>query len=155
MIEWRDAPRYEGRYQVSNDGRVRSLIAQRGSGVLKAAPTDAGYRRVNLYYDVGKYKSRLVHTLVAEAFIGPCPAGMEVCHRDGKKDNNAVTNLYYGTRSQNMLDKVRHGAHHNANKSHCPRGHEYNVENTLHSGGRRRCRACGRDRGKVVSSAVG
>lgn len=50
-----------------------------------------------------------VHRLVASAFLGPCPGGQEVRHLDGNPQNNAVTNLAYGTRTENILDVLRIG----------------------------------------------
>lgn len=53
--------------------------------------------------------SHRVHSLVAEAFIGPRPPGLIVCHKDGNPKNNNVDNLYYGTTKQNSADSIRHG----------------------------------------------
>jgi hypothetical protein len=53
----------------------------------------------------------MVHQLVAEAFIGACPEEMEVCHRDGNRANNALSNLRYDTRKNNHADKRLHGTH--------------------------------------------
>jgi len=76
-------------------------------------------------------KKRYVHQLVLEAFAGPCPAGQEVRHRNGRADDNRLENLHYGTRSANTLDKVAHGTHPQASKTRCKRGHEFTAENTL------------------------
>ena len=51
----------------------------------------------------------MVHQLVAEAFLGPCPQGMEVCHNDGDRANNKLENLRYDTRKANHADKRVHG----------------------------------------------
>lgn len=53
--------------------------------------------------------ARYVHRLVLEAFVGPCPAGMECCHEDGDPGNNRLTNLRWDTHAGNMQDAVRHG----------------------------------------------
>ena len=66
-----------------------------------------GYCLVKLYLSVRKHRIRKVHQLVLEAFVGTCPVGLEVRHLDDNKSNNRLTNLCYGTRSQNQLD--RHG----------------------------------------------
>lgn len=50
-----------------------------------------------------------VHRLVLEAFIGPCPPGMEACHNDGNPRNNALSNLRWDTSENNSADKIRHG----------------------------------------------
>ena len=72
---------------------------------------------------------------------------MDICHRDGDRTHNAVSNLYYGSRSQNELDKVKHGTHQNASKTRCKNGHEFTPENTRlrikKSGGTERvCHTC-------------
>ncbi len=64
-----------------------------------------GYLRVTFI----KKQRRPVHQLVLEAFAGPCPAGMEARHLDGNHLNNCADNLAWGTRSENALDRVRHG----------------------------------------------
>ena len=100
----------------------------------------------------GEDKTRTVHSLVAEAFIGARPEGMEICHSDGDPTNNHLDNLRYGTPSDNTLDKVRHGTHNNAVKTHCPLGHELFAENIRASQSRlgwRQCLACNRARAYV------
>lgn len=52
---------------------------------------------------------KLVHRLVLEAFVGPCPSGCEGCHYDGNPANNIVSNLRWDTTKNNCLDKRRHG----------------------------------------------
>ena len=154
--EWRDIPGYEGMYQVSNLGQVRSIgrtvtrsdgqVHRRKGKLLRTPLNQRGYQVVNLCIQ-GKCQIRTVHSLIAETFIGTRPEGMEVCHNDGRKTNNRVDNLRYGTRSDNTLDKVRHGTHNNAVKTHCPRGHELFAENIPPSSakrGYRNCLACDR-----------
>ena len=51
----------------------------------------------------------LLHRLVLTAFVGPCPEGMEACHNDGTRNNNHVDNLRWDTRTNNNLDKRKHG----------------------------------------------
>lgn len=129
--EWRPVPGFPG-YEVSDEGRVASYL-RRNRLVLALMVKSNGYVSVNL----ARSRRRVtctVHSLVAEAFIGPRPPGQEVRHLDGDPHNNRVSNLRWGTRSQNELDKVRHGTHHNARKTHCPAGHPY--------GPRRRCSPC-------------
>ena len=83
-----------------------------------------GYRYVALFYDDQK-RRRPVHQLVAEAFIGPRPPGLHVCHNDGDPANNQPSNLRYDTPSENSYDTVRHGHHRGASATHCKRGHEF------------------------------
>jgi hypothetical protein len=54
-------------------------------------------------------KTRSIHSLVLEAFVGPCPEGMECCHNDGNAKNNNLCNLRWDTYSNNQLDSVKHG----------------------------------------------
>jgi hypothetical protein len=99
---------------------------------------------VRLYREkVGKLF--LVHRLVAFAFIGEPEPEQEVCHRDGNPLHNNLSNLRWGTRSDNMQDRVRHGNHPNASKTHCIHGHGFTTENTYVNGKARICRTCQRE----------
>lgn len=100
---WKSVPGFEGRYEVSSEGRVRSLL--RGGRVLRAGIASHGYPMVVL----GRGNPRTIHSLVAEAFLGPRPAGQEVRHKDGNRKNASAGNLCYGTRSENIRDAVAHG----------------------------------------------
>lgn len=113
--EWRAIPGYEGRYEVSTHGRVRSLrFINRNCNyllstpkILKQTPRD-GYRTVNLSVSRVHYK-RNVHRLVLLTFVGPEPPGHEGAHRDGNRANNYLTNLRWSTSSENTEDKRLHG----------------------------------------------
>jgi hypothetical protein len=86
-----------------------------------------------------------VHPLVAAAFIGPRPDGMEIRHLDGERFNNAAVNLCYGTPSENARDRVNHGRDAQARKTTCIRGHAYDDQNTyVAPTGWRQCRPCKR-----------
>ena len=101
MLEiWKDIPEYEGFYQVSNMGQVKSFIRRSLSKILKPFPTSKGYMGVELY---GKWYA--VHRLVLIAFVGTCPEGMECLHSNDIKSDNRIENLKWGTRSQNQLDR--------------------------------------------------
>jgi hypothetical protein len=102
MVVWKPIEDFPG-YEVSSDGQVRH-----GAKIKKTEPDRKGYRRVKLWRD-GKASNRFVAPLVARAFIGLCPPGQTVRHRDGVNTNNVATNLQYGTRSENELDKREHG----------------------------------------------
>jgi len=83
--------------------------------------------------------------MVAEAWHGSRPPGLHARHRDGDKLNNRADNLTWDTISANNLDKVEHGTHHEALKTHCPAGHEYTEDNTYRAPGapnKRHCRTC-------------
>lgn len=152
--QWRPVVGYEGIYEVSDHGRVRSLdrLVPRGSrpfrlkGRLLAQSTmRSGHKRVALCKN-GKGRHHLVHRLVLEAFDRPCPEGMEACHGIGGPGDNRLENIRWGTASDNMKDRVRHNTHHQANKSHCAQGHEYTEENTyIPPTGGRSCRTCRRN----------
>lgn len=102
---WKPVPGYEGLYEVSDQGRVRSFARSVSGRLLKPGKASNGYFTVCL----GRGKSRTLHSLVAEAFIGPKPIGQEVLHEDGTRTNNCVSNLRYGTRADNIRDAVKQG----------------------------------------------
>jgi hypothetical protein len=88
---WRPVPGYEGIYRVSDRGRVQRIAPASTDGhspgwakvgrILKPQPGFGGYLTIRLYAD-GSFKIRTIHGLVAEAFLGPCPAGKLVAHKD-------------------------------------------------------------------------
>jgi hypothetical protein len=102
MARWKQIPSFPD-YDVSDCGMVK-----RGNKLLKQSENAKGYPRVQLSRN-GKNWSRVVHSLVAEAFIGERPAGLQIRHLDGDKSNNDVSNLAYGTAAQNEADKALHG----------------------------------------------
>lgn len=110
MEIWRDIVGYEGSYEVSNCGLVRSWVSGNGLGkrsspvLLSLHGMTGGYVAATL-----RGKSCLVHRLVLEAFQGPCPVGMEGCHKDGNSANNRLDNLRWDTPTNNHADKVAHG----------------------------------------------
>jgi len=122
MEEWRPVPEFEGLYEVSDLGRIRSCdrisptknrwgqILRRFPGrTLSCKPNSGGYPQVTLCDGDGGRVQKLLHWLVAAAFLGPRPDGLAVLHRDGIKKNCAISNLSYGTGKQNSADAIRHG----------------------------------------------
>ena len=116
---WKDVPGYEGQYQVSSLGRVRSLDryirCRRGrtecriffpGRLLKPCTTRT---RRYLKVTLGAADDREEHSLVAEAFHGPCPEGSEVLHINGDLHDNRPENLRYGTHAENMHDIYAQG----------------------------------------------
>ena len=91
-------------YFVSDDGSVWSAFRGRWRR-LKPHPQSRGHCTV----DLGKRNTRFVHRLVLEAFVGPCPDGMECRHLDGNPGNNRLENLAWGTPKENAADSIRHG----------------------------------------------
>lgn len=116
MEEWKEIQGYDGRYEVSNEGRVRSYSNGRwGNGpsskLLRLKKSGSGYPMVDLRkpHAGGKVEYRLVHRLVATAFIEN-PRGLpQVNHKDGDKTNNHVSNLEWVTPSENAYHAFRTG----------------------------------------------
>lgn len=101
-----------------------------------------GRRRVCLCVDNRK-KLRTVSTLVLEAFAGPRPDPyMDCCHGDGDQANDVLSNLRWDTKSANQTDRIRHGRHHQVNKTCCIRGHDLSGANLEVQRYGRACRAC-------------
>ena len=108
----KDIPGYEGRYEVSSLGRIRAFPSIRGhaGGMKSPYRQKKGHLAIDLYSG-GKQtrKKAYVHRLVLEAFVGPCPNGMEGCHGDGNPANNSLQNLRWDTPSANWEDARKHG----------------------------------------------
>lgn len=119
---WKDIPGYEGWYQVSSTGRVKSMARStptrnrwgpctynQPEKEIQGRIDRYGYRRFSLTVN-GKTSHLFVHTAVALAFIGPRPTpNHQVAHWDGDKLNNTVENLRWATVKENAQDKIRHG----------------------------------------------
>lgn len=100
--EWRDIPGYEGLYQASNYGRIKSLNYKRTGKeqLLKPSKESCGYLQVRLYRD-GKPKWYKVHRLVWEAFNGPISEGMQINHINEDKTDNRLENCNLMTPKEN------------------------------------------------------
>jgi hypothetical protein len=102
---WKPIVGFEGSYSISNFGRVRSERNWRNSVagmILRPDIINTGYARIKLYDSNGKRVRFFAHKLVALHFIGPCPEGMEIHHKDSVRCNNVAWNLEYVTHSQNI-----------------------------------------------------
>ncbi|MEJ7806020.1 MAG: NUMOD4 domain-containing protein [Telluria sp.] len=115
MEVWRDVVGYEGRYQVSDQGRVKSLPNARRKSelILKQSPhVKSGHMIVRLTDSYGgrwRQGNYYVHALVLTAFLCFAPTGEEGCHDDGNPANNALKNLRWDTRASNQADRTKHG----------------------------------------------
>lgn len=155
---WVPCPDYEAEYEVSSLGTVRSVDRlvydqatgrprRRRSQEMKQCPS--GKRNPYLTCGLsrnGRRRTVRIHVLVCNAFHGPKPSTLhEVRHINGDLTDNRAANLAWGSHSDNMRDKVAHGTHHFANKTHCPRGHAYAGDNLyMRRSGGRQCRTCAR-----------
>lgn len=117
MEEWRAVPGYEGIYEASSLGRIKSLPRRLPTWFGTRACHEKVLRtRVgkNGYLNITLQKRRelwwtTVHAVVATTFLGEAPTGHEVRHLDGNRENCAISNLAWGTRLDNMRDQYRHG----------------------------------------------
>lgn len=159
---WLPVSDFEGVYEVSDLGRVRGVdrvvAGARGpmqvQGQLLTPYTNkrrGNHQNVKLRRDGGRW-AFYVHQLVLRAFVGPAPVGFEGCHKNGIATDNSLSNLYWGTSSQNKLDAVRHGVNPQAAKSVCPDEHKLSEPNLVACDARkgvRRCKACETARSKT------
>ncbi len=148
-VKWASIPEWS-HYEVSTDGQVRSLDKWVGNRTIKGRVRALNYHQNSYVYvrlrDGARSKNCRVHRLVLLAFAGPCPPGHESRHLNGKSADNRIENLEWALHSPNMQDRVTHGTHNNASKTHCPHGHAYDEENTYYrKNGGRVCRACNRE----------
>lgn len=117
METWKPVVEFEN-YEVSSFGRLRSINPRKGSranvngGIVDGwiQTVRPGYRRklVALRKD-GKTYIKKVHRVVLEAFVGPCPDGMEALHINGDSLDNRSSNLRWGTHAENLQDMIAHG----------------------------------------------
>lgn len=169
---WLPVVGLEGLYEVSDLGRVRSVdrvvrdgrtpdgVRHLKGKIRKPSFHVYGYPQVHLSRH-GRSMHLQVHSAVLTAFVGLCPDGMEALHGSRGCRDSSLSNLRWGTKSENMLDKRRDGTDHHVNKERCPRRHLYVGPNLKlkryklvdgTSGAGRECRACRQAEG-VVSYA--
>lgn len=117
MEQWKDVEGYEGMYQVSNLGRVKSLSRKRAIGsnwriieerILKPQNAKDGYKQVNLCRD-GRQKSVTVHRLVAETFIDNPDNKKTINHISGIKEDNRLINLEWMSQTENNRHAIAMG----------------------------------------------
>ena len=104
---WKRVAGFGDAYEISDSGSIRSFKRSLDN-VMNTTITPSGHRFVGLSLNGIRY-TKYIHRLVLEAFVGPCPEGMECRHLDGDPSNNRVDNLKWGTSTENAADMVRHG----------------------------------------------
>lgn len=117
--EWRPVVGFESTHMVSSDGEImaieRTFVDIRGrrktlpNRMLKSTKKSNGYHHITLAHE-NRHKTLHVHRIVLEAFVGECPDGYEALHRNGKKSDNTLSNLSWGTHVENCVDRSRHGS---------------------------------------------
>lgn len=156
---WLPVVGWEGLYEVSDMGRVRSLDRtvptsggryRRAPGCILKPQKRSGYQVVMLRR-IPDRKTYYIHDLVLSAFVGPKPERQ--CVRHGVKGRlvNELTNLCYGTRSENNYDCSRRDrTHPQSHKTTCPRNHPYDGKATRPNGSTYRyCKRCDRERNRM------
>lgn len=148
---WMPVPGFEDLYSVSSMGRVFSHERvypsgwRRGPRLLRLSLAKTGYLKVDLNDGDGRRSTQQVHRLVARAFLGEPAAGQMVRHLNGVRTDSRLSNLAWGTASENAYDAVGHGTHPMASRTHCKRGHPFDGNNIfVDHRGRRACRSCKR-----------
>jgi hypothetical protein len=123
---WKPVVGFEDAYEVSECGEVRRTGKARGATVgrvMKQHDSRAGYPMVRIVRSGEDYHA-FVHRLVAAAFIGPCPIGKEVNHKDSDRTNPHFSNLEYVTRSENCRHAVANGRRDDGPKGEQKTGHK-------------------------------
>lgn len=103
MEIWKDIQGYEGRYKISNLGRIKSLskMNRKGNEFCSPVRSKQGYRRVVLFKDK-KTKTYMVHRLVAQTFLSNPKNKPYINHKNGLKEDNVAENLEWVTSSENI-----------------------------------------------------
>lgn len=100
--EWRWVVGYEGKYLVSDSGQVARIMKP-----MIRTTRSSKHVHVDLTRSPGQVQRLWIHRLVLEAFVGPCPPGMETCHANGDGLENNVENLRWDTHGENQRDPLR------------------------------------------------
>lgn len=159
--QWVSIPNYEGLYEVSTLGNIRSVdhetiatngVTRRYKGKsLNPFKFKTGHLQVKLSKN-GKQETRWVHQLVMLAFIGPMEDGKVVRHLNDVPHDNRLENLAYGTQAENMQDMIRNNGSAHRKLTHCPHGHllqDPNLAASFKKRGYRACLSCARARSRI------
>lgn len=111
-VEFRDIEGFPG-YRAGSDGSIWSCLRTSSKEPgnwrsLKFSALKGGYLTITLM-QTGVRRRKLAHRIILLSFIGPCPLGMQSCHFDGNRTNNAIANLRWDTPKNNQIDRLRHG----------------------------------------------
>lgn len=164
--EWRPIPGWEGYYEASSLGRIRSVerIVRSVAGVSWRQPgkvlkrsrhRDGDGRGIVRLCREGRTEAHRIAPLILTTFVSPRPKGLNACHCDGNPANDRLDNLRWDTQSNNLRDAVRHGTNRRARRTHCPRDHvlaEPNLVPSEATRGHRKCLACDRASAAVRSA---
>ena len=139
MEIWRPINGYEGIYEASNCGRIRSLtrdvlvdskwgahLRSKRGRILTPRPAPNDYLQVDLSIN-GSHERRNVHAIIAETFLGPRPNGLVTCHNNGRCADNRETNLRYDTPTGNGQDRCLHGTQPRGENHHAAKLSEADV----------------------------
>lgn len=141
MTVWYEIPNFPG-YRISVLGEVLDLKREPPRALEATVDPQTGYAQVCLERQGQPHACR-VHSLVAQVFLGPPPAGATVVHTNGNRADNRAGNLRY-----------ENPVHHEAARTHCDAGHEWTPDNTMWRWGKggkaggvkyRKCRRCHAD----------
>ncbi|AHB31716.1 HNH endonuclease [Mycobacterium phage Bernardo] len=143
-MKWLPVVGYEGKYEISDEGLVRSIRRKGSPGRVLKPYIHKGYWYAKLWSD-NRETRVLIHRMMLLAFVGDPPEGAPFAlHRDDIPAHNVLSNLRWGSDADNARDRVINGRHNQARKTECKYGHPFNSENTyVRPDGRgRQCRAC-------------
>lgn len=164
---WREIPGFEGYYEVSDHGRVRTLerrvacaygaTRRLRSRLLTCSANRSDGRMTVALSKHGAGRPMLVAALILAAFRGPRPPGLWALHNNGDHTDDRLENLRWGTPSENNLDQQRHGTCEKRNRTHCPRMHRLVEPNLVPARlrvGLRNCLTCARIKSRHHHHAI-
>lgn len=145
---WASVPNWEDLYEASDLGRIRSLDRVVFNALCRTRTVHGRVlkptikkrrknRRVVLLSDCGRRRYATVARLVLEAFIGPCPEGMECCHANDDPGDNRLANLRWDTHANNIRDSLTNGGRCMGERHRCAKmtGGKVRVARAMHTSG--------------------